>query len=78
MGPAALSVGLYPMETGRQRNSWQPIEWSLIVLIYPNSFAFTLLLGLLAALPTFGIDMILPTLAATGPILAPRRRRLAW
>lgn len=37
--------------------------------IYPNSLAFTLLLGLLAALPTFGIDMILPTLSATGTAL---------
>jgi MFS transporter, DHA1 family, multidrug resistance protein len=36
------------------------------VRIDPNSFAFTLLLGLLSALPTFGIDMILPTLSATG------------
>ncbi len=37
--------------------------------INPNSFAFTLLLGLLATLPTFGIDMILPTLSATGAAL---------
>jgi MFS transporter, DHA1 family, multidrug resistance protein len=36
------------------------------VRIQPNSFAFTLLLGLLSSLPTFGIDMILPTLVATG------------
>jgi DHA1 family bicyclomycin/chloramphenicol resistance-like MFS transporter len=36
------------------------------VRIDPDSFAFTLLLGLLSALPTFGIDMILPTLSATG------------
>jgi DHA1 family bicyclomycin/chloramphenicol resistance-like MFS transporter len=36
------------------------------VRIDPNSFAFTVLLGLLSALPTFGIDMILPTLSATG------------
>ena len=34
--------------------------------IHPDSFAFTLLLGLLSALPTFGIDMILPSLSATG------------
>ncbi len=33
--------------------------------IHPNSFAFTLLLGLLSSLPTFGIDMILPSLSAT-------------
>ncbi len=33
--------------------------------IHPNSFAFTLLLGLLASLPTFGIAMILPGLSAT-------------
>jgi DHA1 family bicyclomycin/chloramphenicol resistance-like MFS transporter len=36
------------------------------VRIDPASFAFTLLLGLLSSLPTFGIDMILPTLSATG------------
>jgi DHA1 family bicyclomycin/chloramphenicol resistance-like MFS transporter len=41
----------------------------VIVRIHPNSFAFTLLLGLLAAVPTFGIDMILPTLSATGSAL---------
>jgi DHA1 family bicyclomycin/chloramphenicol resistance-like MFS transporter len=34
--------------------------------IHPNSFAFTVLLGVLSAVPTFGIDMILPTLTATG------------
>jgi DHA1 family bicyclomycin/chloramphenicol resistance-like MFS transporter len=34
--------------------------------IHPNSLAFTLLLGLLSSLPTFGIDMILPALAVTG------------
>lgn len=34
--------------------------------ILPDSFAFTLLLGLLSSLPTFGIDMILPSLSATG------------
>jgi DHA1 family bicyclomycin/chloramphenicol resistance-like MFS transporter len=34
-----------------------------------NSFAFTLLLGLLAAVPTSGIDVILPTLSATGVAL---------
>jgi DHA1 family bicyclomycin/chloramphenicol resistance-like MFS transporter len=37
--------------------------------IHSDSFAFTLLLGLLSALPTFGIDMILPTLSATGSAL---------
>jgi MFS transporter, DHA1 family, multidrug resistance protein len=36
------------------------------VRIQPDSFALTLLLGLLSSLPTFGIDMILPTLSATG------------
>ena len=35
----------------------------------PNSFAFTVMLGLLAALPSFGIDMVLPTLSATGAAL---------
>jgi DHA1 family bicyclomycin/chloramphenicol resistance-like MFS transporter len=39
------------------------------VCIDPRSFTFTLLLGLLSALPTFGIDMILPTLSATGSAL---------
>jgi DHA1 family bicyclomycin/chloramphenicol resistance-like MFS transporter len=39
------------------------------VRIDPRSFAFTLLLGLLAAVPAFGIDMILPTLSATGASL---------
>jgi MFS transporter, DHA1 family, multidrug resistance protein len=37
--------------------------------IAPNSLAFTGLLGLLSALPTFGIDMILPTLPATATAL---------
>jgi DHA1 family bicyclomycin/chloramphenicol resistance-like MFS transporter len=36
------------------------------VRIHADSFAFTLLLGLLSSLPTFGIDMILPSLSATG------------
>ncbi|MEI9984497.1 MAG: Bcr/CflA family efflux MFS transporter, partial [Aliidongia sp.] len=36
------------------------------VRIRPDSVAFTLLLALLSSLPTFGIDMILPTLSATG------------
>ena len=40
-----------------------------VVRIHPNSFAFTLLLGLLSSLPTFGIDVILPTLPATGAAL---------
>ncbi|WP_407525978.1 multidrug effflux MFS transporter [Methylobacterium oryzisoli] len=35
----------------------------------PESGAFTLLLGVLASLPTFGIDLILPTLRATGEAL---------
>jgi MFS transporter, DHA1 family, multidrug resistance protein len=37
--------------------------------IRTNSFAFTVLLGLLAALPSFGIDMVLPALTATGAAL---------
>ena len=41
----------------------------LIARIQPDSFAFTLLLGLLSALPTFGIDMVLPSLSATGAAL---------
>jgi DHA1 family bicyclomycin/chloramphenicol resistance-like MFS transporter len=34
--------------------------------IDPDSFLLTLLLGLLSSLPTFGIDMILPSLSAMG------------
>lgn len=37
--------------------------------IRPDSRAFSALLGLLAALPTFGIDMILPSLSATAAAL---------
>jgi MFS transporter, DHA1 family, multidrug resistance protein len=32
--------------------------------IHPESFTFTILLGLLSSVPTFGIDMVLPTLPA--------------
>jgi DHA1 family bicyclomycin/chloramphenicol resistance-like MFS transporter len=39
------------------------------VRIPPGSFAFTLMLGLLATLPTFGIDMLLPAMSATGAAL---------
>jgi MFS transporter, DHA1 family, multidrug resistance protein len=34
--------------------------------INPGSFTFTLLLGLLSSVPTFGIDMVLPTLLPMG------------
>jgi MFS transporter, DHA1 family, multidrug resistance protein len=34
--------------------------------INPESYTFTVLLGLLSSVPTFGIDMVLPTLVATG------------
>jgi MFS transporter, DHA1 family, multidrug resistance protein len=37
--------------------------------IRPTSFGFTLLLGLLAAVPYSGIDINLPALAATGATL---------
>ena len=37
--------------------------------IQPNAFAFKLVLGLLCSLPTFGIDMILPSLPETGAAL---------
>jgi DHA1 family bicyclomycin/chloramphenicol resistance-like MFS transporter len=37
--------------------------------IAPGSTAFTLLLGLLVALPSFGVDMSLPALSATGVAL---------
>jgi DHA1 family bicyclomycin/chloramphenicol resistance-like MFS transporter len=48
------------------------------VRIPPASTAFTLLLSLLVALPSFGIDMSLPALAATGAALgvAPARAGL--
>jgi DHA1 family bicyclomycin/chloramphenicol resistance-like MFS transporter len=39
------------------------------VQIQPTSFAFTLLLGFLAAVPYSGIDINLPALAATGATL---------
>jgi MFS transporter, DHA1 family, multidrug resistance protein len=39
------------------------------VRIPPTSMAFTLLLGFLVALPSFGIDMSLPALTATGATL---------
>jgi MFS transporter, DHA1 family, multidrug resistance protein len=38
--------------------------------IAPDSLGFTLMLGLLATLPTFGIDMLLPSLSATGASLS--------
>jgi DHA1 family bicyclomycin/chloramphenicol resistance-like MFS transporter len=41
----------------------------LILRIRPSSSAFSVLLALLSAVPTFGIDMILPTLSATGAAL---------
>ena len=40
--------------------------------MHPDSLSFTLFLGLLAALPTFGIDMILPTLPAMADALGAR------
>jgi DHA1 family bicyclomycin/chloramphenicol resistance-like MFS transporter len=48
------------------------------VRIPPSSPAFTLLLGLLVALPSFGIDMSLPTLTQAGAALhvAPARAAL--
>ena len=39
---------------------------SPLLNIDPRSLAFTVLLGLLATVPAFGIDMILPGLSATG------------
>lgn len=39
------------------------------MLIKPSSIGFNFLLGLLAAVPTFGIDMSLPALGATGVAL---------
>jgi MFS transporter, DHA1 family, multidrug resistance protein len=43
-----------------------------LMRIQPASFAFTLLLGLLASVPYSGIDMSLPALAATGAALGAR------
>jgi DHA1 family bicyclomycin/chloramphenicol resistance-like MFS transporter len=40
--------------------------------IRPTSLGFTLLLGFLAAVPYSGIDINLPTLAATGATLGVR------
>ena len=37
------------------------------VRLPPTSIAFTLLLGSLVALPSFGIDMSLPALTSMGP-----------
>jgi DHA1 family bicyclomycin/chloramphenicol resistance-like MFS transporter len=45
------------------------------VRIHPDSSVFTLLLGLLSSLPTFGIEMILPSLSATGADLILVRHR---
>ena len=48
------------------------------VRLPPTSTAFTLLLGLLVALPSFGIDMSLPALTSVGAALgvAPERAGL--
>jgi DHA1 family bicyclomycin/chloramphenicol resistance-like MFS transporter len=50
----------------------------LLVRVPPASMAFTLLLGFLVALPSFGIDMSLPALTAMGAALgvAPERAGL--
>jgi MFS transporter, DHA1 family, multidrug resistance protein len=52
---------------------------SPLLHIDPRSLAFTVLLGLLATVPAFGIDMILPGLSATGAGLgvSPSRAGLA-
>lgn len=49
-----------------------------MVRIHPDSFAFTLLLGLLSSLPTFGIDMVLPTLSATAVALGAPASEVGW
>lgn len=48
------------------RLAQSPIKEKDALRIYPDSFAFTLLLGLMTSLPTFGIDAPLPSLSATG------------
>ena len=45
--------------------------------IPPASMAFTLLLSLLVALPSFGIDMSLPALTVTGAALGVAQHRPA-
>lgn len=49
-----------------RRLAQSPIKEKDDLRIYPDSFAFTLLVGLVASLPTFGIDSPLPSLSATG------------
>src|ERR1700730_5860793 len=48
------------------------------MVILPVSFVFTLLLCLLSSLPTFGIDMILPSLSATGADLGAAPADVGW
>src|ERR1700716_2326023 len=47
----------------------RPGQGNRSMRISPASMAFTLLLGFLVALPSFGIDMSLPALTATGAAL---------
>lgn len=54
----------------RARLAQWPIKEKDALRIYPDSFAFTLLLGLMACLPMFGIDAPVPSLSATGDDLA--------
>jgi hypothetical protein len=50
-------------------NRRSPCIQVTLTKIPPSSMAFTLLLSLLVALPSFGIDMSLPALTATGAAL---------
>ena len=46
--------------------------------IRPDSLTFGLLIGLLAPLPTFGIDIILPSLSAVGAVFSAPPPPSAW
>ncbi|MCA6108028.1 MFS transporter [Bradyrhizobium cenepequi] len=57
-------VKTFPRAGWRNLGANRREAWAL--RIHPDSSAFTLLLGLMASLPTFAIDTILPSLSATG------------
>jgi DHA1 family bicyclomycin/chloramphenicol resistance-like MFS transporter len=65
---AAEVIGRLPRIQLTPRSIAQP--WDIRrVRVPPASMAFTVLLGFLVALPSFGIDMSLPALIATGASL---------
>ena len=61
--------GLIEGSLPSQRSLSTATTAAITMRIESNTPAFNWLLGLLSALPTFGIDMILPTLPATGAAL---------